>query len=249
MRDSIGQKQAQMLWVAAWGVHLYTAMGAVIAFVALDAVMHGRLVEAFWWLAAAMIIDCSDGTLARAIRVKDRLPQFDGPRLDDLVDYLNYVLVPVALLYHGNFLPQRGKLAVAAIPLLASAYGFCHKEAKTKDNFFRGFPSYWNVVAFYVFSFRLGPTPTALWILFLSAMVFVPLRFIYPSRTPTLRWLTISMGLVWAAVMVTCLWQLPDPPRSLLWASLVFPSYYLLVSLALQMRSLADSWRACRRSR
>lgn len=229
----LGQPVASQ--VAAWAVHAYTAAGALLAFLALDAVVRGEPARAFWWLAVAMLVDSSDGTVARRLRVKEVLPQFDGSRLDDLVDYLNYVLVPVALMYHGGTFPERAGLAVAAAPLLASAYGFCHREAKTADHFFRGFPSYWNVVAFYLFTLRIEPLAAAAWVVGLSVLVVLPVRFIYPSRTPVLRRVTLALGLVWGALMVICLWELPAPPPYLLWLSLFFPVYYAVLSAWLEL--------------
>jgi len=229
----VGELAARLV---AWGVHAYTAAGALVAFLALDAVMRGEPVRAFWWLAVALLIDSSDGALARRFRVKEVIAQFDGSRLDDLVDYLNYVLVPMALMYRQRHFPDKIALLVVAAALLASAYGFCRKEAKTADNFFLGFPSYWNVVAFYVHALRIGQAAAAGWVLALSALVLVPVRFVYPSRTPFFRKTTVTLGVVWGAIVLACLWKLPAAPAWLLWLSLLFPAYYALLSLALEIR-------------
>src|ERR1035437_5498605 len=94
------------LQLPAWGVHFYTACGAVLGFLALDATANGNYGLAFIWLTVATVIDCTDGTLARRVGVKQVLPHFDGARLDDIVDYLNYVLVPVVLAYHAGLIPH-----------------------------------------------------------------------------------------------------------------------------------------------
>ncbi len=219
---------------AAWAVHLYTASGAVIAFLALRAIGEGRFPDAFRWLSLAMAIDCSDGVLARAVDVKRVVPWFDGTRLDDVVDYLTYVLVPVVLLYEADLFPSGMAAVCAAAPLLASAYGFCRTDAKTPDHYFRGFPSYWNVVALYAFTLRLSPAAAAAWVLGLSVLVFAPLKFLYPSRAPHFRGLTIGLGLAWAVVMIGVVWTTPATPRLLLWGSLAYPAYYGALSLWLQ---------------
>jgi phosphatidylcholine synthase len=218
---------------AAWAVHVYTASGAVIAFLALRAVGEHHFADAFRWLALAMAIDCSDGTLARLVEVKRVVPWYDGTRLDDIVDYLTYVFVPVVLIYQAGLLPD-GAALLAAAPLLASAYGFCRTDAKTADHYFRGFPSYWNVVAFYAWALGLSPAATAAWVLALSLLVPAPLKFIYPARAPRLAGLTIGLGAVWAGVMVGLLWTAPAMPPLLVWASLAYPAYYVGVSLWLQ---------------
>src|SRR4051794_28338879 len=131
-------------------VHLYTASGSVLGLLIVLAAIRGDMVGALWVLLIALIVDSTDGSLARRFRVSEVLPWFDGRRLDDIVDYLTYVFAPVVLLWTGGFLPGGlGGLVLASMPLLASSYQFCRIDAKTDDHFFLGFPSYWNVVAFY----------------------------------------------------------------------------------------------------
>jgi phosphatidylcholine synthase len=221
--------------VAAWSVHLLTASGAVVGFLAWRAISGDRFGDAFRWLLVAMFIDCIDGTFARAVEVKRVLPWFDGTKLDDIIDYLTYVVLPIVLLDQARLLPAGdGGRACAALVLLASAYGFCRTDAKTEDHYFRGFPSYWNVFAFYAFALRLSPRATALWIVALGLLVFAPLKFLYPSRAPHFRRLSIALGAVWAALMIPAVWMAPDSPAVLVWASLLYPAYYGGMSLWLQ---------------
>ena len=220
----------------AWLVHLYTASGAVIAFFALLLIEQAKFQDAFWLMALAVLIDASDGTFARMVRVKELIPWFDGDRLEDIVDYLNYVLVPSLLLIRADLLPQQDASWIAAAPLVASAYGFCQKEAKTPDHFFLGFPSYWNIVAFYLYVMQTPRWLNAFLILILSVLVFVPIRYLYPSRSPILRGLTNSLGILWGITILIMIYQLPDPKPSLVFASLAFPAYYLTLSLWLEAR-------------
>jgi phosphatidylcholine synthase len=215
----------------AWGVHLYTASGAVLALLALDAIGRDAYAAAFAWMAVAMLVDCTDGTLARRARVKDVLPQFDGSKLDDIVDYLNYVLVPIALAYRAGLLPGGlvGLLS-AALPLLASSYGFCESAAKTPDHFFTGFPSYWNVVALYLFALGWSPWTNAAVLAVLSVLVFVPIRYLYASRTTTARTATYGGGALWAVSVFWLLAQFPTPSRTLAMVSLLYPAYYMALS-------------------
>lgn len=222
--------------IFAWLVHLYTASGAVIAFFALLLIEQAKFQDAFWLMALAVLIDASDGTFARMVRVKELIPWFDGDRLEDIVDYLNYVLVPSLLLIRADLLPQQDASWLAAAPLAASAYGFCQKEAKTSDHFFLGFPSYWNIVAFYLYVMQTPRWLNAFLILILSVLVFVPIRYLYPSRSPILRGLTNSLGILWGITILIMIYQLPDPKPSLVFASLAFPAYYLTLSLWLETR-------------
>ncbi len=220
----------------AWSVHAYTASGAVCGFASLGATIAGDYRMAFVWLIVATLIDATDGVLARAARVKEHAPTFDGARLDDIVDYLTYVVAPVVLLFHAGTLPDGWGEATAAVVLLSSAYGFASADAKSDDYFFTGFPSYWNIVALYLFAAGLPRAVNAAILLVLSVLVFVRIGYVYPTRTPTLRGLTTALGAVWTALVVAIVWRLPDVPPLLLLGSLFFPIYYTVLSLVLHRR-------------
>ena len=185
-------------------------------------------------MTLAVVIDATDGTLARRAHVKEIISWFDGDRLEDIVDYLNYVLVPCVLMIRADLLPQEDALWLVAFPLLASAYGFCQKAAKTSDHFFLGFPSYWNIVAFYFYVLKTPLWVNAFLVLIFSALVFVPIRYLYPSRSPVLRGLTVSLGVFWGIMVLIIIYLLPQPPTSLVLGSLLFPAYYLILSFWLE---------------
>jgi phosphatidylcholine synthase len=220
----------------AWLVHFYTALGAVIAFIAILYIERLGFREAFLLMALAVFIDASDGTLARWTRVKELLPGFDGDRLEDIIDYLNYVMVPSLLLVRAELLPQQDAVWLVAFPLVASAYGFCQKEAKTADHFFLGFPSYWNVVALYLYVLGAPLWFNAFLLLIFSILVFVPIRYVYPSRSPYYRALTNILGIAWGIAVLAIIYLLPEPPRALVYGSLFFPIYYVCLSLWLETR-------------
>ena len=216
--------------ILAWLVHLYTASGAVLAFFSVLLIQRGDFKSAFWLNALAVMIDASDGTLARAARVKEVIPWFDGDRLEDVIDYLNYVLVPCLILFYAGLLPPDDAPWIAAAPMLASAYGFCQKQAKTDDHFFLGFPSYWNIIVFYLFVLRPPVWVNGFVILALSVLVFVPIKYIYPSRTAAFRRLTLALGAAWGVLILLAVYYLPAPPPAVVYASLVFPAYYAALS-------------------
>ncbi len=221
----------------AWLVHLYTALGAVVAVFTLVLVAQDRYREALALMGLALVLDATDGTFARAARVKETVPRVDGARLDDIVDYLNYVLVPCFLLLWAELLPAVHGVWIVCLPLLASAYGFSQADAKTPDHYFLGFPSYWNVVAFYCFVLEWDPWFNGLLVITLSVMVFVPIRYLYPSRNAFLQGLTIALGVVWGVLCFVVVYFLPDPPYALTVASLFFPAYYLALSFWSHLRA------------
>ncbi len=220
----------------AWLVHLYTAIGVLLGFFSVLLIEQDEYRAALWLNAIAVAIDASDGTLARAARVKERIPRFEGARLEDLVDYLTYVLVPSLILFHGGLLPPDGARWIAAAPMLASAYGFCQKEAKTSDNYFLGFPSYWNILVLYLLALGTPAWFNAAIVLALAVMVFVPIKYIYPSRTAAFQGVTLALGIVWGVLVLLTLYYLPDPPLAIVYASLFFPLYYTILSFFLWAR-------------
>jgi len=217
----------------AWLVHLYTASSAVLAFLAARAVFEYRFRDAFFWLGLTIIIDATDGILARAAQVSARIPWFNGAKLDDLVDYLTYVFVPALIVWRALLVPDAWIVLVAGAMLVSSGYGFSRVDAKTVDHAFTGFPSYWNLVVFYLYLMHLAPTANTVVLLALSMLVFIPMRYVYPSRMPRLRMLTNTLGVLWGAALLVMVWQLPAISPVLLWGSLVYPVYYFALSAAL----------------
>ena len=216
---------------AAWLVHLFTASGVVLAFLAARDVIDHEYRRAFFWLYLQIAIDSVDGVLARAARVSTRIPWFNGAKLDDIVDFLTYVFVPALFVWRSLLVPDAWAVPVAAAMLISSAYGFNRDDAKTSDHFFTGFPSYWNIVVFYLFIAGLPSRMNAYVLLLLAALVFVPIRYVYPSRTPVLQRTTVVLGVIWAAIMLLMLRDYPAVSRRLFLLSLVFPAYYAGLSL------------------
>src|SRR5262245_7281897 len=205
---------------AAWLVHLYTASGIVLAFLAARAVIDFDYRTAFFWLWVQVFVDATDGLLARRLRVRERIPWFDGAKLDDITDYLTYVFVPALFVWRGALVPNDWVLPVVAAMVLSSAYGFNRTDAKTADHFFTGFPSYWNLVTFYLLIARWSSLVNAAILLIFAVLVFVPIRYVYPSRTVVWSRVTNVFGAIWAGLMLLMLWQYPAVSRPLFWASL-----------------------------
>ena len=223
---------------AAWLVHAYTMTGSVLALLMVHLAYEGRVEAVLWLFLAAMVVDGTDGFLARRLRVKEVVPGFDGAMLDNVVDYLTYAFAPMVLLWANGYLPDGAWGGVcAAVPLLASCYQFCRSDAKTDDHFFLGFPSYWNVLAFYVVVLELGTATTALLLAVCAVLVFVPVKYVYPSRTATLWSLNMTLSALWLVAFAVITAQLPDPDTLVVGASLGYLAYYTAVSIWLTARS------------
>lgn len=206
---------------AAWLVHLFTASGVVIAFLALEATARGEWRLALLWLLAALAVDGVDGTLARWARVKEHASRIDGEAFDLIVDYLNYVFVPALFICRAGLVPEGLTLPLAAAILLSSVYVFVRRDMKTWDNYFRGFPALWNVVALYLFVARPAPAIGAIVVALLAVMSFAPIRFVHPFRVSDYQpWLR-AVAVLWAVATLALVWPgwRPDIARLWLWAS------------------------------
>ena len=234
------RSKKSILRAFAFGVHLYTALGAALGLLAIQFAAGGDFRASFIAMAVAIVIDSSDGTLARLVNVKSRAPEIDGPLLDNIVDYLTYVVAPAFLALRAGIVASGWPgLAVACIVMIASAYQFSQTNAKTHDNFFLGFPSYWNLVVFYLYCLHLDTTANSLILLGFAVMVFIPIKYIYPSRTRALRPLTVALGILWAGITIAMLPVLPVVNPILLTLSLSYVAYYFVVSFALHAMSLS----------
>jgi phosphatidylcholine synthase len=222
--------------IAAWLVHLYTASGAIVALAGVEAAFAGNARLAFAAMYLATIVDATDGVLARRACVKDLLPHIDGARIDDLVDYITFVFFPMIAALRFGMLPPSCAFAIAGLVLVCSMYGFVAPDAKTADHFFTGFPSYWNIVVVYLYVLGTSQGVNAAVLSVLCGLIFVRIGYVYPSRTPVLMRTTLALGAVWAAILAAMIWRLPSRAPSLTILSLVFPVYYCVLSLALELR-------------
>ena len=216
---------------AAYSVHLFTATGAVWGMLGIFAIFEGNYKMMIVWMIVAMLVDGFDGTLARWADVKTYANGVDGALLDNILDYLNYVLVPAVFMIHTDLLPEPVKWITACLILLTSAYQFTQTDAKTEDHHFKGFPSYWNVAALYMLLMNLPPWVNFGFLMLFNVMVFIPVKYIYPSRNSYLRTLTLVLTYLYAAVGIWGLLLYPDTPSWVAWSSLIYVGYYLVLSL------------------
>lgn len=222
--------------IKAWLVHLFTASGAILGLIALWAIHEGHFIGAFWLMAATIIIDSVDGWLARRTQAKIVAPQIDGALLDNIVDYFTYVLVPAFFLLVADMLPSGWAFVAVSALSLASAYQFTQPEAKTDDHFFKGFPSYWNIVVFYLFFWQFSPWTNLFIIVLLSLLVFVPIKYVYPSRLEYLtsnRWLRLGVlaaTLLWGVATAGMLFVYPQSSPLFTGISVAYCIFYVLIS-------------------
>jgi phosphatidylcholine synthase len=190
---------------AAFSVHIFTALGAGVALIALLEAVREHWAAMFWWLGVALVIDAVDGPLARRLDVVRVQPNWSGEVLDLVVDFVTYVFVPAyAITASGLLLPVAAPLLGVGITVTGALY-FSDRRMKAADNHFRGFPGLWNVAAFYLFLLHLPPAWSSLGVAVLIVLTFVPFHVLHPIRVVRLRPLTLSLIGAWAALAIVAL--------------------------------------------
>ncbi len=222
----------------AWSVHAFTATGAVLAFLALMAILDERWGLALAWLILALVVDGIDGSFARAAHVKTLAPRIDGDTLDLVIDFLGYVFVPTLFLWRAGLIPEALVVPLAAMILISALYCFARSDMKTADNYFRGFPALWNLVAFYLYVTGASPAVGAVTVALLAALTFAPVHFVHPFRvTDYGRWLPLLAAL-WAISTAALLWQgwSGGVRAGLLWFSLASAAILLAMGFVRTLR-------------
>lgn len=205
MADEPSEAPSRLATLAAFSVHVFTACGAALALLALVAAVERDWPLMFGMLGLALIIDGLDGTLARHVRVADRLPRWSGETLDLVVDFVTYVFVPAYAVAAGSLLPPRLAIPGAVVIVVTGALYFADRRMKMADNYFRGFPALWNLAAFYLFLLRPEPWIAALSVALLAVATFLPVPFVHPFRVERLRVVTLALVAAWAVLAVLAL--------------------------------------------
>jgi phosphatidylcholine synthase len=185
-------------YARAFSVHVLTASGAGLALLALLAAVRGAFDLMFLCLGLALIVDGIDGTFARAIKVAEVLPRWSGDVLDLVVDFVTYVFVPAYAIAAGGLLPPWLGAAAGIVIVMTGAIYFADRRMKTADNYFRGFPTLWNLVAFYLFVLKPAPWLAALLVALLAVLTFVPFKFLHPFRVARLRMVSTAAVVLWS---------------------------------------------------
>ena len=189
-------------------VHVFTALGVVFGFLALLATVDGKIPEAFLWLAFALFVDGVDGTLARAVNVKQNTPEIDGAILDNIIDYLNYVVVPVFIFYSLGMAPEQYLLLSCIAILLVSCFTFINTNIKTDDFYFSGFPAIWNIVVLYFYILESSEFTNLIFVILFCVLTFIPFKYVHPFRVVEFRKITLMITSIWMITTTILLFDL-----------------------------------------
>ena len=217
----------------AWGVHAFTASGAVLALLALLSIEERNFGLALLLLLAALVVDGVDGSLARIAHVKRHAPRIDGETLDLIVDYLNYVFIPTLFIIRAGLVPAALALWLGAAIQLSSLYLFTRRDLKTEDNYFRGFPALWNVVALYLYVTQPGPVTGAVTVAAFAALTFAPVHFVHPFRVRDYQPMPPVLAALWTFATVALLWPGWSQDARQAWLAISLASGAALLGLGL----------------
>jgi phosphatidylcholine synthase len=191
--------------IRAFSVHILTASGSFLAFLGVVAAAEKDFVAMFWWLGLALFVDGIDGPIARKVRVKEVLPNWSGDTLDNIIDYVTYVLLPAFALYQSEMIGKPWSFMAAGAIVVSSAIYYADTGMKTEEYFFSGFPVVWNMVIFTLFVIDAGETTASIIVLLSVILTFLPINFLHPVRVKRLRTVNLAIFLAWAGLGIYAL--------------------------------------------
>jgi phosphatidylcholine synthase len=220
-----------LTYARGFAVHVFTAAGAALALLGLLAAVQGAWDQMFACLGLALIVDGVDGAMARALKVAELLPRWSGEVLDLVVDFVTYVFVPAYAIAAGGLLPPGLGAPAGIVIVMTGAIYFADRRMKTADNYFRGFPTLWNVVAFYLFVLKPAPWLAAALVAVLAVLTFVPFRFLHPFRVARLRIVSMVAVVLWSLLAAYALMCSLAPGPWVAGALVALAVYFISVGL------------------
>lgn len=224
----VEKKPKRPIHVMAYGVHVFTALGAALGFLALESAISGNVVVAFAWLGVALLVDAADGPMARRLNVSETASRYDGATLDLVVDFITYVFVPAAILLRPEVMPHPHGLVAGMLITIGSALYFADTRMKTEDWWFRGFPGCWNIVVFYIVVFKPAGWLSLLIVIAFTAMMFLPVVFVHPVRVKRWRMVTMLVLALWCIAAGSAVFLERLTPHIVTKCVLIFGAVYFL---------------------
>ena len=205
--------------IRAFSVHILTASGSFLAFLGVVAAAEHRFIDMFWWLGLALLVDGIDGPIARKVKVKEVLPNWSGDTLDNIIDYVTYVLLPAFALYQSGMIGEPWSFAAAGMIVVSSAIYYADMGMKTAEHFFSGFPVVWNMVIFTLFVVQASALAAMIVVTLSVILTFLPINFLHPVRVQRLRPLNMALFAVWSILGIAALLMHFQTP---LWLKVLF---------------------------
>jgi len=220
--------------IRAFSVHMLTASGSFLAFLGVVAAAEQRFVDMFWWLGLALVVDGIDGPIARKVRVKEVLPNWSGDTLDNIIDYVTYVLLPAFALYQSGMIGEPWSFVAAGLIVVSSAIYYADMGMKTDEYFFSGFPVVWNMLIFTLFVIDASATTALIAVLASVVLTFLPIHFLHPVRVQRLRPLNMAVFFLWCGFGGYALLLHFQSPAWVVWGTILSGLYLYVIGGVLQ---------------
>lgn len=220
--------------IRAFSVHMLTASGSFLAFLGVVAAAEQRFVDMFWWLGLALVVDGIDGPIARKVRVKEVLPNWSGDTLDNIIDYVTYVLLPAFALYQSGMIGEPWSFVAAGLIVVSSAIYYADMGMKTEEYFFSGFPVVWNMLIFTLFVIDASATTALIAVLASVFLTFLPIHFLHPVRVQRLRPLNLAVFFLWCGFGGYALLLHFQSPAWVVWGTILSGLYLYVIGGVLQ---------------
>ncbi|KQR68703.1 phosphatidylcholine synthase [Rhizobium sp. Leaf384] len=221
--------------IRAFSVHVLTASGSFLAFLGVVAAAEHRFVDMFWWLGLALAVDGIDGPIARKVRVKEVLPNWSGDTLDNVIDYVTYVLLPAFALYQSGMIGEPWSFFAAGAIVMSSAIYYADMGMKTDEYFFSGFPVVWNMVVFTLFVVKASELAASIVVFVSVFLTFMPISFLHPVRVRRLRPLNLAVFTAWSVLSAYALLMHFETPAWVVWGVVATGVYLYVIGFILQI--------------
>jgi phosphatidylcholine synthase len=217
--------------IRAFTVHVFTAIGAALALLALILATGGHWAGMFFCLGMALVVDGLDGPMARAFEVEKLLPRWSGNTLDLVVDFTTYVFVPAFAIAASGLLPHFLAIPAGIVVVITGALYFADRDMRTSDNYFRGFPALWNLAAFYLYLLEPPEWAAVISIVVFAGLSFAPIKFLHPLRVQRWRPINIALLAAWAVLALMAVVQDLSPGLFVTLPLSLIAVYFFLIGL------------------
>lgn len=164
--------------------HILTLAGLAFAALALMAIYDGHYQVAARFSLLVLLVDRLDGTMARTLQVRRRLPGISGETLDTITDLVGLTFVPMMLFWCTNlFLDGFGGLIVVAATVTAS-WKYSRKESFLSKGYSAGAPPiFFSIFLFYFLD--LPPIYPTVYTVVLIGLCLSPVKYPITSLVTT----------------------------------------------------------------
>lgn len=212
-------------------IHLWTLAGLSFAMLAAQRLLDGDIDGAVRFCLMVLVVDHTDGTLARRFRVRDRIPRVSGETLDLVTDVIGLTFVPLLVCREGGvFLPGWGS-AIAVLGAATCSYKYSMKARVLEDGYSSGAPPvFLSLLIFWLL--RIPPAWGTAYAILLIALCWSPIRYPITSLVTT-HWKpgfeSITNYLAFASMIPAMIW-LRAAPAICFWPILAAVLFHILVS-------------------